>query len=84
MLALYTDEQIEEMKSMIEDLCLLAMKKRFAAIENTNTSMYIDPYLFKMPVLLATAATACGYSGCPYGYALRSRRQCCTSLYAVG
>ncbi len=50
LLKLYEDFQLEEMKNQIEELCLLAMKKRFAAVSNTNKTMYIDPQLFNIPV----------------------------------
>lgn len=50
LLNLYDEEQLEAMKNQIEALCLLAMKKRFAAIANTNKTIYIDPQLFNMPV----------------------------------
>lgn len=50
MLEIYSDEQLEAMKDAVSDLCILAMKKRFAAIENTNSSMYIEPGLFSIPV----------------------------------
>ncbi|KUJ60681.1 hypothetical protein AR687_16765 [Flavobacteriaceae bacterium CRH] len=50
LLNLYDEAQLEAMKNQIEVLCLLAMKKRFAAIKNTNKTIYIDPQLFNMPV----------------------------------
>ncbi|PJJ08724.1 hypothetical protein CLU83_2019 [Flavobacterium sp. 1] len=50
LLNLYDEAQLEAMKNQIEALCLLAMKKRFAAITNTNKTMYIDSQLFNMPV----------------------------------
>lgn len=50
LLKLYEDFQLEEMKTKIEDLCILAMKKRFAMVENTNKTIYIDPQLYNMPV----------------------------------
>ncbi|PBJ14321.1 hypothetical protein [Flavobacterium sp. ACN6] len=50
LLKLYEDFQLEEMKNQIEKLCLLAMIKRFAAVSNTNKTMYIDPQLFNIPV----------------------------------
>jgi len=50
LLNLYDEAQLEAMKNQIEALCLLAMKKRFAAIANPNKTMYIDPQLFNMPV----------------------------------
>jgi hypothetical protein len=50
LLWLYDEKQLEAMKSQIEDLCILAMKKRFASISNDNKTMYIDKQLFNMPV----------------------------------
>lgn len=50
LLELYKPKQLTAMKDSIQGLCLLAMKKRFAAIENEHKSIYIDPMLFKMPV----------------------------------
>ncbi|GIQ57236.1 hypothetical protein Flavo103_03720 [Flavobacterium collinsii] len=50
LLNLYDGEQLEAMKNQIEELCFLAMKKRFAAIVNPNKTIYIDPQLFNMPV----------------------------------
>ncbi|MBA3680348.1 MAG: hypothetical protein H0W73_04040 [Bacteroidetes bacterium] len=50
LLRLYDDAQISAMKEAIEDLTLLAMKKRFATIENKNKTIFIDPMLFKIPL----------------------------------
>ncbi|KFF05405.1 prokaryotic RING finger family 4 [Flavobacterium reichenbachii] len=50
LLGLYDDEQLEAMKTQIEELCLLAMKKRFAAVPNPNKTIFIDPQLFNIPV----------------------------------
>jgi hypothetical protein len=50
LLTIYDDEQLDEMKVKVEDLCLFAMRKRFSAIENANKTIFIDPLLFKMPV----------------------------------
>ncbi|MDX6183995.1 hypothetical protein SGQ44_17455 [Flavobacterium sp. Fl-77] len=50
LLKLYENYQLEAMKKQVEDLCLLAMKKRFAAITNTNKTIYIDPQLYNIPV----------------------------------
>jgi hypothetical protein len=52
LLSIYDREQLAAMKTAVEDLSLLAVKKRFAAIENTNTSMYIDPLLFNIPLAI--------------------------------
>ena len=50
LLNLYDEKQLEAMKSQIEELCILAMKKRFAAVANNNKTMYIAPQLFNIPV----------------------------------
>jgi hypothetical protein len=50
LLNLYDEKQLDGMKSKIEELCIVAMKKRFAVIENKNKTIFIDPQLFNMPV----------------------------------
>lgn len=50
MLNSYKNAELAQMCEKIEDLALLAMEKRFAAIKNENKTMFIDPYLFYMPV----------------------------------
>ena len=50
LLKLYDDAQLDTMKTQIEDLTILAMKKRFASVSNPNKTIYIDPQLFNMPV----------------------------------
>lgn len=50
LLNLYEDFMLNDMKSKVEDLCILAMKKRFAGLKNTNKTIYIDPQLYNMPV----------------------------------
>lgn len=52
LLSVYDKEQLADMKAAVEELSLLVVKKRFAAIENTHTTMYIDPLLFKIPVAI--------------------------------
>lgn len=49
-LKLYDEFQLEKMKLKIEELCILAIKKRFSAIENSNKTIYIDKQLFNIPV----------------------------------
>ena len=50
LLSLYNEDQLKAMQNQIEDLCLLAMEKRFAAQKNENKTIYIDSQLFNMPV----------------------------------
>ncbi len=50
MLAVYSEAQLESMQAAIKDLCILAVKNRFAKVATTGKTMYIDPALFKIPV----------------------------------
>ena len=52
LLSLYNREQLAEMREAVEELSLLVMKQRFAAIATTSTSMYIDPLLFNIPLAI--------------------------------
>ncbi len=52
LLELYDDEQLKYMKDAVQDLCLLAMEKRFANIENEHQSIFIDEQLYKIPVAI--------------------------------
>lgn len=52
LLSIYNKEQLTAMKVAVQELSVQVVEKRFAAIENTNTSMYIDPLLFKIPVAI--------------------------------
>ena len=57
LMELYNAEQLNDMKEKVEELCLLAMRKRFAAVPTTNKSIYIDPQLFNMPVAIGERST---------------------------
>ncbi|MCA9568043.1 MAG: hypothetical protein KC656_09385 [Myxococcales bacterium] len=49
----YTREALRAMPSRVEDLCVLAMQRRFARTRTPGAqTMYIDPALFKMPVAI--------------------------------
>jgi hypothetical protein len=50
LLALYSPDQLQEMIDSIEELCLKIIKKRFEAQRNGNTSIFIDPSLYFMPL----------------------------------
>jgi len=56
LLKLYSDKDLEQMKTAVMKLCIMVVQKRFEAIENANTSMYIHPVLFKMPVSIGDRA----------------------------
>ncbi len=54
LLSLYDEDGLKSMKKGIEELCILAMRKRFEAQKikekNENKTIFIDPMLFKIPV----------------------------------
>lgn len=50
LLSLYDEDQLAAMRNVIEDLCVMVVKKRFSAQENKNKTIYIDPMLYKIPV----------------------------------
>ena len=52
LIQLYDEKQLKTMKLKVEDLCLLAMKNRFASISNDNKTIYIDEALYKIPVAI--------------------------------
>jgi hypothetical protein len=52
LLNLYDEEQLAAMRADVEQLCHLAMRRRFAAQPTTSRTMFIDPLLFKMPVAI--------------------------------
>jgi hypothetical protein len=57
-LKLYDENHLVQMKLKIEELCILVMRKRFSALENTNKSMYIDPQLFNIPISIGDRSEA--------------------------
>lgn len=50
MLQLYTDCQLKEMVTRVEELCLEVISSRFAQIPTKSKTMYIDPMLFNIPL----------------------------------
>ncbi|PSL44823.1 hypothetical protein CLV51_105195 [Chitinophaga niastensis] len=50
LLAMYDDQQLQDMQQAVTDLCILAMKKRFAAVKTTAKTIYIAPALYKIPL----------------------------------
>ena len=53
----YNEEQLAEMKSKIEDLCLWSIQRQFAKEENKNQSIYIDPQLYHIPLPIGDRST---------------------------
>lgn len=49
LLSLYDAKQLAAMTAAVENLCLLAVKKRWADRPATGKTMYIEPMLFKIP-----------------------------------
>ncbi|WP_142688056.1 hypothetical protein [Chitinophaga polysaccharea] len=49
-LHIYEDDQVQEMQQAVTNLCISAMKKRFAAVPATAKSIYIAPELYKIPL----------------------------------
>lgn len=49
-LDLYSDEKLEEFKTLINDFTLEEMKKRFAQSEGKEEKIYIDPKLYEIPM----------------------------------
>lgn len=52
LLSLYEAAELEAMQAAVANLCLLAMKRRFAAQPTAHRTIYIDPVLFKVPVAI--------------------------------
>ncbi|MBO2007892.1 hypothetical protein [Hymenobacter negativus] len=48
----YTPEELQAMQAAVVDLCMLAMRRRFAALPTPHRTMYIDPALFKIPLAI--------------------------------
>lgn len=52
LLQFYTKEELKEMISSIEYLCVEAMQKRFASMETDNETIYIAEELFNIPLAI--------------------------------
>lgn len=50
LVSIYSDYQLEEMRSEIKKLTLQAMLNRFSRMETKSSSMFIDPALYNIPV----------------------------------
>lgn len=49
-LSFYNEDQLKEMQSKIEDVCIDVMKMRFANSHNENQTIFIDEGLYNIPV----------------------------------
>jgi len=58
LLQLYTDKDLKLMQSRIEDLCLLAMSKRFAKQANENQTIFIEESLYNIPLSIGDRSEA--------------------------
>jgi hypothetical protein len=52
LLSMYVEDDLQAMHAAVATLCTLAVEKRFAAIENPNITIYIDPALFNIPLAI--------------------------------
>lgn len=50
LLSFYNEEHLQEMKDAVTQVCLSAMKKRYAALPATAKTIFIDPQLFNIPL----------------------------------
>lgn len=50
LLILYSEEQLEEMRTVVKNLSIQAMQHRFSRMETKSRNIYIDPELFKIPL----------------------------------
>lgn len=55
-LSLYNKEQLAQIIKEIEELFLKEMSRRYAKLENTNRTYYIDELLFKIPLSIGDRA----------------------------
>ncbi|AXT52722.1 hypothetical protein D1818_18535 [Aquimarina sp. BL5] len=51
-LQFYTDTQLKDMQSKIEDICIEIIKAKFANSENENQTVFIDEALYKIPLAI--------------------------------
>lgn len=50
LISLYSNEQLKEMITGVEDLCLKAVSDRFRGVVTESKTMYIDPALLNIPL----------------------------------
>jgi hypothetical protein len=56
LVTMHDAERLDAMKKAVRNLCVLAMKKRFAAMEPAGKTVFIDPALFKIPLAIGDRA----------------------------
>jgi hypothetical protein len=52
MLESYSNEELDEMKEAVAELSREVIRRRFAAAETENKTMFIDPVLFRIPLAI--------------------------------
>lgn len=52
LLGIYKEDQLKEIKNLIENLCIEKIKSRFENQENENKTIFIDPMLYKIPLAI--------------------------------
>lgn len=65
---LYTGDQLKEMISKVEDLCIQVISNRFKQLPTESKTMYIDPMLFNIPLAIGDRSetiqdTSCALMG---------------------
>lgn len=64
LLALYSDDELVTMAKSVKALYALNMRHRFAQVENTNKTIYIDPRLYDIPVSVGDRTTTVQDTAC--------------------
>ncbi|BAV10025.1 hypothetical protein SAMN05421788_1011454 [Filimonas lacunae] len=58
LLSIYEQDDLDAMRKEVRALCLLAVKKRFEKIPNSNKSMFIAPELFQIPLSIGDRSSS--------------------------
>ena len=53
----YNEEQLAEMKTAIEELCLWVIRRKFAAYPNPHKTIFIDEQLYHLPLPIGDRST---------------------------
>ncbi len=68
LVSIYTEDQLKEMISDVEELCIKVVAKRFTNIPTKSKTIYIDPMLFNIPLSIGDRSemiqdTSCALMG---------------------
>lgn len=53
----YNEEQLAQMKTAVEDLCLWTIRRKFAAQPNSHKTIFIDEQLYNIPLPIGDRST---------------------------